>query len=158
MALAIGTPAPNIVLKGMIDGELKEVNLADHKGKDNVVLLFFPGAFTGVCTTEFCDVSSGLAGLPTDGAAVYGISGDTAFAQAAWAKANNITVKLLADYTHKTIEAYDVVLPDLAGMGPSSLRAAYIIDKEGVIRYVQVTPTPGDLPDFGAINEALASL
>lgn len=156
MALAVGTAAPDFTLKTKNAEGLHEVTLSNHKGSDNVVLLWFPAAFTGVCTKEFCDLSGGLHNLP--GAKVYGISCDSAFAQEGWAKAENITVTLLSDYAHSVTEAYDVVLPDLAGLGPASKRAAFVIDKEGIIRYSEETPTPLELPNFGAIAEILASL
>ncbi len=135
---------------------LVDVSLADYRGK-NVVLLFFPAAFTGVCTQEMCDVSQGLSGGMGD-AVVLGLSGDTAFAQDAWAKQNDIKVPLLSDYSKTVAEAYDVVLPDLAGMGPASKRAAFVIDKEGVVRYSEETPTPLELPNFEQIRTTLDSL
>lgn len=156
MALPIGTSAPDFTLKSKTAEGLTDVTLSSHKGKDAVVLLWFPAAFTGVCTKEFCDLSGGIHDLP--GAVVYGISCDTAFAQEAWAKSSGITVTLVSDYGHKVTEAYDVVLPDLAGLGPASKRAAFVIDKAGVIRYSEETPTPGDLPDFAAIAQVLKSL
>lgn len=156
MALHIGSQAPLFTLKTLADGALKSVNLADHFGKESVLLLFFPGAFTGVCTEEFCDVSNGLNAYKTLNAQVYGISVDSPFALDAWAKAHNIQVPLLSDYTHAVTQAYDVVLPDLAGLGPSSARAAVVIGKDGLVKYFEVTPTPKDLPDFTAIKAALA--
>lgn len=156
MALAVGTTAPNFTLKTKNSEGLHDITLSSHNGKDNVVLLWFPAAFTGVCTKEFCDLSGGLHNLPN--AVVYGISCDTAFAQEGWSKAEKITVTLLSDFAHKVTEAYDVVLPDLAGLGPASKRAAFVIDKQGVIQYSEETPTPGDLPDFTKIAEVLRSL
>lgn len=158
MALAVGTAAPDFALKTSTDEGFAEVRLSDFRGKKAVVLLFFPGAFTGVCTQEMCDVTSGLSAWDALDAVIFGISGDTGFAQAAWAKQNNLKVPLLSDYSHKTIQAYDVVLDDLAGMGPSSLRAVYVIDKQGVIRYVEVTETPATLPNLDAAKAAVAAL
>jgi len=156
MALAVGSAAPDFTLKTKNAEGLHDVTLSAHNGKDNVVLLWFPAAFTGVCTQEFCDLSGGVHNLP--GAQVYGISCDTAFAQEGWAKSAGISVTLLSDFAHSVTEAYDVVLPDLAGLGPASKRAAFVIDKEGIIRYSEETPTPGDLPNFAAIVEVLQSL
>jgi peroxiredoxin len=156
MALAVGTAAPDFTLRTKNAEGLHDVTLSSHQGSDNVVLLWFPAAFTGVCTKEFCDLSGGVHNLP--GAKVYGISCDSAFAQEGWAKAENLSVTLLSDYQHKTTEDYDVVLPDLAGLGPASKRAAFVIDKAGIIRYSEVTPTPGDLPNFPAIIEVLQTL
>lgn len=158
MALKPGTHAPAFTLKSKTPEGLVDVSLADHLGKDNVVLLFFPAAFTGVCTQEMCDTSQGLAAYRDLNAVVYGISGDTAFALEAWAQQNQITVPLLSDYSKGTIQAYDVVLPDLVGMGPASKRAAFVIDKEGVIRYSEETPTPLELPNFNEIRATLEGL
>ncbi len=156
MALSVGSIAPDFTLKTKSSEGLVDITLSAHQGNDAVVLLWFPAAFTGVCTKEFCDLSGGVHDLP--GSVVYGISCDTAFAQEAWAKSSGITVTLLSDYAHKVTEAYDVELPDLAGLGPASKRAAFVIDKAGVIRYSEETPTPGDLPDFAAIAQVLKSL
>lgn len=158
MALSVGSPAPDLSFVTKTDAGLETIRLADHQGKDAVVVLFFPAAFTGVCTQEFCDVTAGLGAYAELGAKVYGISGDSAFAQEAWAKANHISIPLLSDYSKKAAEAFDVVLPDLVGMGPASKRAAFVIDKEGVIRYSEETPTPLELPNFEAVKAALAAL
>jgi glutaredoxin-dependent peroxiredoxin len=156
MAIAVGTKAPDFTLKTKTADGLKDVSLADHVGKDNVVLLFFPAAFTGVCTQEMCDVTGGVHPLP--GAVVYGVSHDSPFAQEAWAKANNIGVTLLSDYTNKVAEAYDVVLPDLVGLGPAAKRAAILIGKDGIVKYSEETPTPLELPNFTEIEAMLGSL
>ncbi len=158
MAIAIGTQAPNFTLRSKTAEGLVDVTLADHLGRDNVVLLFFPAAFTGVCTDEFCTMSGGLEDYKGLGAVVYGISCDTSFAQEAWANANNISVQLLSDYAHKATADYDVVLPDLAGHGPACKRAAFVIDKEGIVRYSEETATPGDLPNLEAVMAAVKKL
>ncbi len=158
MAIPVGTSAPDFTLLHKNADGFHPVTLSDHKGKDVVVLLFFPAAFTPPCTTELCDVSNGMAGVSQSGAVIYGISGDTGFAQEAWANANNITVKLLSDYAKSAGQAYDVVLQDLLGMGPANKRAAFVIDKEGTVKYSEVTPTPLDLPNFDAIRAAIDSL
>jgi peroxiredoxin len=158
MALAVGTPAPDFTLKTMTEEGLADLTLSSSFGQQNTVLLFFPAAFTGVCTQEFCDASGGLGEYAELNAQVIGISADTPFAQSAWAKANGITVPLASDYQKSTIEAYDVVLPDLAGLGAGSKRAAFVVDKEGVIRYSEETPTPLELPNVAAIKAALAEL
>lgn len=158
MALQTGVQAPDFTLKTKTAEGLVDVKLSDNFGKKNTVLLFFPGAFTGVCTQELCDVSSGLGAYQELEAEVYGISCDSAFAQEAWAKANGIGVTLLSDYAHKVVAAYDVVLPDLVGLGPSSKRAAFVIDKAGVIRYSEETPTPLEMPSFDKVKETLAGL
>ncbi|MCX7801260.1 MAG: redoxin domain-containing protein [Fimbriimonadales bacterium] len=158
MPLSPGTPAPDFTLKTMTADGLKDVTLSSVRGSKNVVLLFFPAAFTGVCTQELCDVSSGFSAYADLDAEVYGISPDTPFAQDAWAKQNGITVTLLSDYQKEVAKAYDVLLPDLIGLGPGSARAAFVIDKQGVIRYAEQTPSPLELPNFEAVRQTLASL
>jgi len=149
MAIAVGTKAPALTLKSMGPEGLVDVDLASEYAQGPVVLLFFPAAFTGVCTQEMCDVSGGVHNIP--GAKVFGVSVDSPFAQSAWAKANNISVPLLSDYRHQLVEAFDVVLPDLVGLGPSSKRAAFVVGKDGAVLYAEETPTPLELPNFAAI-------
>jgi glutaredoxin-dependent peroxiredoxin len=156
MALAVGTNAPDFTLKTKTADGLKDIKLSDHFGKQQVVLLFFPLAYTGVCTAEMCDISNGLSGYADLGAAVYGISVDSPFTHEAWAKANKITVPLLSDLNKTVTKAYDVVFPNLAGVGDTSARAAFVIGKDGVIKYSEQTPTPKDLPSFEKVKAALA--
>jgi len=156
MPIAIGSKAPDFTLKSKTATGLVEVKLSDHFGKTNTVLLFFPLAYTSVCTTEMCDVSNGLDSFP--GANVIAISVDSPFAQEAWAKANNIKVTLASDLNKVVIKQYDVVFPMLAGVGDTAARAAFVIDKAGVVQYSEQTPTPKDLPNFEAIKAVLAKL
>ena len=156
MPLAVGAKAPDFTLKTMTADGLKDVKLSENFGKQQTVLLFFPLAYTGTCTKEMCDISVGLDGYAGLGAAVYGISVDSPFAQAAWAKESKITVPLLSDLNKTTTKAYDVVFPMLAGVGDTSARAAFVIGKDGVIKYSEQTPTPKDLPDFSAVKAALS--
>jgi peroxiredoxin len=156
MPIPIGSKAPDFTLKSKTAAGVVDVKLGNNLGKTNTVLLFFPLAFTGVCTTEMCDVSNGLNSFT--GAEVIAISVDSPFAQEAWAKANNIKVTLASDLNKSVIKAYDVVFPMLAGVGDTSARAAFVIDKAGVVQYSEQTPTPKDLPNFEAIKTTLAKL
>ena len=156
MPIAVGSKAPDFTLKSKAADGLKDVKLSDNFGKKQTVLLFFPAVYTGVCTQEMCDQTSGLAEYEKLGATVYGISVDNAFAQEAWAKANKIGVTLLSDLNKTTTKAYDVVFPMLAGMGDTAARAAFVIGKDGVVKYAEQTATPKDLPNFGAVKAALA--
>lgn len=155
MPLAIGTKAPDFTLKSKTADGLKDVRLSDNFGQRQTVLLFFPLAFTGVCTQEMCDTSAGLSDYEKLGASVIAISVDSPFAQEAWAKANRIGVTLASDLNKQVIKAYDVVFPNLAGVGDTAARAAFVIGKDGVIKYAEQTPTPKDLPNFDAIKAAL---
>ncbi len=156
MPLAAGTKAPDFTLKTKTADGPKDVKLSDNFGKQQTVLLFFPAAFTGVCTQEMCDQTAGLGEYEKLGASVLAISVDSPFAQEAWAKANNIKVTMLSDLNKTVTRAYGVVLPNLAGMYETSQRAAFVIGKDGVIKYAEQTPTPKDLPNFTAVKAALA--
>jgi glutaredoxin-dependent peroxiredoxin len=156
MPIAVGSPAPDFTLKTKTSEGLKDVKLSDHFGKKQTVLLFFPLAYTSVCTDEMCDISNGLAGYTSLGADVIGISVDSPFAQEAWAKSSNIKLTLVSDLNKETTKAYDVLFPGLAGIGDTSARAAFIIGTDGVIKYSEQTATPKDLPNFEAIKAVLA--
>jgi len=158
MPLAVGAKAPDFTLKTKTADGLKDVKLSDNFVQKQTVLLFFPLAYTGTCTQEMCDVSNGLDGYAGLGAAVYGISVDSPFAQEAWAKSSKITVPLLSDLNKTTTKAYDVVFPNLAGVGDTSARAAFVIGKDGVIKYAEQTATPKDLPNFAAVKASLAKV
>ncbi|MHB8636304.1 MAG: redoxin domain-containing protein [Fimbriimonadaceae bacterium] len=157
MPISVGVKAPDFTLKQKTGDGVKDVTLADNFGKNPVVLVFFPAAFTGVCTTEMCDTGGGLGAAQNLGATVYGISTDSPFAQEAWAKQNGISITLLSDYNHAVVKAYDVELPDLIGLGPSAARAAVVIGRDGVVKYSEQTATISELPDFAKIKAALES-
>jgi len=154
MALSVGTKAPLFTLRRKAADGMIDVSLADHLGKDVVVLMFVPGAFTRVCTAQFCSLSNGTQKIP--GAIVYGITVDSAHCQEAWGKADGITIPLISDFTHSVTNAYDVVLESLSGMGPASRRAVFVIGRDGVISYSQVTASTGDMIDFEGVKSAVA--
>ena len=158
MPIAVGTKAPDFTLKSKDANGLRDVTLSANFGKKNTVLMFFPLAFTGVCTQEFCDITQGLSSYADIGAEVIGISVDSPFAQEAWAQKEKIAVTLVSDLDKKTIAAYGVAFPGLAGIGTASARAAFVVDKNGVVQYAEQTPTPKDLPSFAAIKAKLAEL
>jgi len=158
MALPIGTKAPDFTLKSMGPDGLVDVSLSDNAGTKATVILFFPLAFTGVCTQELCDVTAGLQAYADLKADVIGISVDSPFALSAWAKKEGITIKLLSDLNKSVTHAYDVLFPGLAGIGDTSARAAFVVDPAGQIVYSEQTPTPKDLPDFDKIRVVLESL
>ena len=156
MAISVGSKAPDFTLKSKQASGLVDVTLSNNFGKKNTVLLFFPLAYTSVCTAELCDVSNGLSSFA--GADVIAISVDSPFSQEAWAKTNNIQATLVSDLNKQVIKAYDVVFPMLAGVGDTAARAAIVIDKNGVVQYSEQTPTPKDLPNFDAVKATLAKL
>ena len=155
MALSVGTKAPAFTLKSKKADGLVDVSLPEGK---NTVLLFFPLAFTGVCTQELCDITAGLSSYSDLNAEVIGISVDSPFAQEAWAQKEKIGITLVSDLNKETTKAYDVLFPGLAGIGDTSARAAFVIDAAGVIQYSEATPTPKDLPNFEAVKAKLAEL
>ena len=163
MPIAVGTKAPDFTLKSKQGADMKEVKLSDNFGKKNTLLLFFPMAFTGTCTTEMCDTSKELPDYGGLNTIVYGISGDNPFAQEAWAQKEKITVPLLSDYEHQVAEAYGVMydsfLPQMSlGMGGVPKRSAFIIDKTGVIQYAESNDDARQLPNFDKIKAKLAEL
>jgi peroxiredoxin len=156
MALSVGSKAPDFTLKSKNSDGLVDVTLSANFGKKQTVLLFFPLAFTGVCTTEMCDITSGLSAYADLGAEVIAISVDSPFAQEAWALQNKIKLTIVSDLNKTATIAYDVLFPGLAGIGDTSARAAFVIGQDGVIKYAEQTPTPKDLPNFEAVKAALA--
>ena len=158
MAISVGTKAPDFSLKSKQASGLVDVKLSDNIGKKNTVLLFFPLAFTSVCTKELCDLTAGLGGYAGLNADIIGVSVDSPFAQEAWAKQEKIGITLASDLNKTTVKAYNVVYPMLAGVGDTAARAAFVIDKNGTVQYSEQTPTPKDLPNFEAIKAALAKL
>ena len=157
MPIAVGSPAPDFNLKSKTADGLVDVTLKANIGNCATVVLFFPLAFTGVCTDEMCDVTAGLAQYEQLGAKVIGISVDSPFAQEAWAQAHSIGITLASDLNKETTKAYDVLFPMLAGVGDTSARAAFVIGSDGLVKYAEQTPTPKDLPNFEAIKASLAS-
>ncbi len=155
MPIAVGSSAPDFSLKSKNADGLADVTLSDNGGK-STVLLFFPLAFTGVCTQEFCDVTAGLSVYEDLNARVIGVSVDSPFAQEAWANANKISITLASDLNKEVTKAYDVVFPMLAGVGDTSARAAFVIGADGVVKYAEQTAAPTELPNFDAIKAALA--
>ena len=163
MSIKVGDKAPDFTLVTKTAEGPQLVKLSDLIGKSNIVLLFVPMAFTGVCTTEFCEISAGIKDYEDLDAKVLGISGDNPFAQAAWAEKEGITIPLLSDYEHEVAKAYGVAYEQFLPavnliMGGVAKRSAFVIDKAGVVRYAEVQEHPKDLPDFEAVKATLRSL
>ena len=156
MPIKVGSKAPDFTLKSRTKGGFVDVRLSDNFGSRQTVLLFFPLAFSSVCTRELCDQSNGLADYERLGADVIGISVDSPYAQAAWAEANGIRIRLASDLNKDVIRAYDVVSPMFSGIGDAAARSAFVIGTDGIVKYAEQTPTPKDLPNFAAVKAALA--
>mgnify|MGYP001192677684 CR=1 FL=1 len=158
MAIPVGSKAPDFSLKSKNASGLADIKLSNNFGKTNTVVLFFPLPFTIVCTSEMCDITSGLQQYKDLNTEVIGVSVDSPFSQEAWAQKEKIGITLASDLNKKTAEAYGVLLPDLIGLGAVSARAAFVIDRNGIVQYSEQTPTPKDLPNFAAVRETLAKL
>ena len=156
MAIPVGSKAPDFTLKSKQASGLVDVKLSNNFGQKNTVLLFFPLAFTGVCTKEMCEISAGFGQYASLNADVIGLSVDSPFAQEAWAQKNGIKLTIVSDLNKETTKAYGVLFPMLAGVGDTSARAAFVIDKDGIVKYAEQTATPKDLPNFNAVKAALA--
>lgn len=156
MSIQAGAVAPQFSL---FDTEKNKVSLADQKGK-NVVLLFFPLAFTGVCTAELCNVRDNIALFNNTNAIVFGVSVDSLFSLGKFRDEQKLNFQLLSDFNKEAASAYGVLYETFPAfeMQGVSKRAAFVIDTEGVVRYAEVCPTPGDLPNFEAIQQTLNSL
>lgn len=153
MALEVGQPAPDFTLDAH-DGS--QVTLSEFKGKKNVVVFFFPKAFTGTCERQVTGHGQDLSKFAELDAEVFGISTDQSPSQAAFAKqCGNVSFKLLSDHRHKTVNAYGVARAEGA---LSNERAAFVIDKQGIVRYKQVEAKPGDWSGTAGELEALGKL
>ena len=157
MALITGTKAPEFTLKTKTAEGLKDISLADNLGTKKTVLLFFPLAFTSVCMDEMCTVSSGIQKYKDLNAAVYGISVDSPFTLEKMSLVDNLQFPLLSDFNKEVSEAYDVLYADLLGFKGVSKRSAFVIDEEGTIIYAESSDDPKVVPNFDAIQAALAS-
>jgi peroxiredoxin len=154
MTLQVGDKAPDFTLKNT---DLEDVSLDSYRGK-NVVLLFVPLAFTGVCTEELCEVSSGLNAYGELGAEVLGISVDSPFSLQAWAAKEGISLTLLSDFNKEVSAAYGAQYEDLLGFKGVAKRSAFVVDGDGVVRYASISDDPKVLPDFQAVKACLQSL
>ncbi|TAL60325.1 MAG: redoxin domain-containing protein [Bacteroidetes bacterium] len=155
MPITIGQKAPNFNLP---DQDKNMVSLEGLKGK-NVVLLFFPAAFTGVCTKEMCQTRDELATFNGMNAQVFGISVDMLFSLGKFREANNINFQLLSDFNKEAIKAYEVVNESFSvGYKGVAKRASFVIDKNGNVVFAEVLPAPGDYPNFDGIKKALEAI
>lgn len=151
----IGQPAPQFSL---FNADKEKVNLSDFKGK-NVVLLFFPQAFTGVCTEELCSIRDNMSKYESLNAQVLGVSVDSVFTLAKFRDEQKYNFPLLSDFNKEVSTAYGTIYESwILDMKGVSKRSAFVIDADGVIRYAEVLENPGLQPDFNAINETLSSL
>jgi peroxiredoxin len=155
MTLTVGSPAPDFTLKTKTPEGLSDITLSSFKGESSVVLLFFPFAFTGVCTEETCSVRYDISSYDNLNAKVLGISVDSPFAQEAMALKEELNFSLLSDFNKNVSTEYGVLYDDFIGFKGVSKRSAFVISKEGEILFAWSSEDPKQLPDFDAIKEML---
>lgn len=152
MTVEVGQMAPDFTLKNQ-HGE--EVTLSDFRGKKNVVLVFYPMAFTGICTGELCEVRDNISAFANDDAQVFGISCDTTATLRVFAEQENLEFPLLSDFwPHGKVASDYGVFLDERGI---ALRGTFVIDKDGIVRW-SVVNMPGDARDLADYKVALAAL
>ncbi len=156
MSIEINSKAPNFSL---FDTERQLKSLNDFEGK-TVVLAFFPGAFTGVCTNEMCAFRDAMASFNEMNAQVIGVSVDSPFANKAFADAHKLTFPLLSDYTREVSLIYGGLYNDFANLKgyTAAKRTVFIINEKGIVKYIWATDSPGNLPPFDEIKKNIPSL
>ena len=156
MTLEIGSNAPNFSLKCKTPDGLIDVKLSDFKGESSVVLLFFPFAFTSVCTTEACSVRDDLSAYDALNAKVFGISVDSPFSQEMMSEKEALNFKLLSDFNKTVSRDYGVLYDEFIGFHGVAKRSAFVVSKEGVITYAWSSDDPKQLPDFDSVKSAIS--
>jgi peroxiredoxin len=155
MAIEIGQDAPDFSL---FDTDKNKVTLSAQKGK-NIVLIFFPLAFTGTCTAELCSIRDNYNIYDTLDAQLYGISVDSMFSLAKFKEEQHLNFPLLSDFNKKASTAYDTIYEHFFNdMDGVSKRSAFVIDKQGVVRYAEVLENALDLPNFDTIQQTLKAI
>ena len=153
--VSVGDMAPDFTLTAQ---DKSKVTLSDLRG-ERVILAFYPAAFTGVCTTEMCTFSDGMASLSDSGTKVFGISVDAPFSNGAFAEKNGIGFPLLSDVHREAVNAYGVALDDFVIPGYTvSQRSVFVVEADGTIGYAWVAENPGIQPDYDAVISFATSL
>ena len=155
MSIDVGAKAPDFAL---VNQDRETIRLSEVLKKGPVVLAFLPGAFSGTCTTELCNFRDSSSQLNKTNAQVLGVSTDTFFALKAWADQQKYNFPLLSDYNKEVIRQYDVVNPDMIGLKDIAKRAVFVIDRSGIVRHREVLDDARNEPDYGKIQQTLASL
>lgn len=150
-----GDKAPDFALRA---SDKSLVKLSGQRGK-NIVLLFFPFAFTGVCTKEMCYMRDNLSEYERLDALILAISVDSHYTLAKWKADEGFNFPMLSDFNKTASKKYDTLYKEFGlGMKGVSKRSAFVIDKEGIVRYAEVLENAGELPDFDAVKKTLQSL
>ena len=154
MSVDVGSKAPDFTLPNQ---DRAAITLGDELKKGPVVLAFFPGAFSGTCTSEMCTLRDATADLNKVNAQVLGVSTDTFFALKAWADAQKFAFPLLSDYNKEVIAKYGVVNPDMIGLKNIARRAVFVIDRSGVVRHREVLDDARNEPDYAKLKQSIAN-
>lgn len=155
MPVEVDSEAPRFTLP---DTKGEEVSLSDFENEKNVVLLFFPLAFTGTCTEELCITRDNMKLYNSMDAQVLAISIDSFFTLREFKKAENLNFTLLSDFNRRVSKKYGVLYDDFHGMKSVAKRASFVIDKEGIVRHREVLEDAGELPDFKAIQQTMHAI
>ncbi len=152
----VGQPAPEFAL---YNTKKELVKLSDFNGK-KVLLLFIPYAFTGTCTKELCSVRDDISYYDNMNATVFGIAVDTPYCNLKFKEEQNLNMELLSDFNKEAMTAYDTKYEVFGAMQFRGVakRSAFVIDKDGILRYAEVLENASDIPDFGKIKACLESL
>lgn len=153
MAVEVGQDAPELELP--VAGSKEKFKLSDYKGMQPVVLLFFPLAWTGVCTQQMCDTRDALSQYDNLGAKVVGISVDSPFALDKFKQEQGINFDLASDFNREACDAYGCKYEDLLGFKGVAKRSAFVIGKDGKVKYAQVNESAKDVPPASEIQAAL---
>ncbi len=153
--LNIGDKAPDFTLQ---TSELDKITLSTFEGDKNVLLLFFPLAFSGVCTDEMCGVRDNMKIYDSLNAKVIGVSVDSAFSLREFKKTQNLNFTLASDFNKETAKAYDTLYDEFFGNRGVAKRSAFVIDREGIIKYAAVSDDASVIPDFTSISKVLEEL
>lgn len=156
MAIKVGDKAPAFTIA---DTEKKPRSLSEFLGK-KVVLAFYPGAFTGVCTKEMCTLRDSLSNFNAMNAQIVGISVDSPFANKGFAAQNNLKYPLLSDYTREVVKKYGIELENFSGLQGyvAAKRSIFVLDKDGIVRYSWISENPGVEPNYDDVSKALEAI
>ena len=150
----VGDTAPDFTAP-LADGDIVPCTLSNRLDEAPIVLAFFPGAFTSVCTTELCTFEKRLSVFEEIGSAVYGVSVDTPFSLNTWREEENLSLGLISDHDKEIIDDYGV-RDDFADIGYYGLakRAIFVVDEDRTVTYRWLAEDPGQEPDYEAVEDA----
>jgi len=150
-----GDKAPDFALRS---SDKSLVKLSEQRSQ-NVVLLFFPFAFTGVCTKELCQMRDSIADYEKLDARILAVSVDSPYTLAKWKEEQGFNFPLLSDFNKTVSKKYDIIYKEFGmGLKGVSKRSAFVIDKQGIVRYAEVLENAGEIPDFNAVKQTLHSI